>query len=44
MKILLVDDEEHVLDAWRALLDGFEVRTASTRSKRPAPGADPMCW
>ncbi len=30
MKILLVDDEEHVLDAWRALLDGFEVRTAST--------------
>ena len=31
MKILLVDDEEHVLEAWRALLEGSaEVRTAST--------------
>jgi len=31
MKVLLVDDEAHVLDAWRALLEGSaEVRTAST--------------
>lgn len=33
MKILLVDDEAHVLDAWRALLEAAvrcEVRTAST--------------
>lgn len=33
MKILLVDDEVHVLEAWRALLEAFgagEVRTAST--------------
>lgn len=32
MKILLVDDEAHVLEAWRALLAGrgAEIRTAST--------------
>jgi CheY-like chemotaxis protein len=33
MKILLVDDDAHVLEAWRALLEaeaGVEVRTAST--------------